>query len=309
MNKADLILVTGASGLIGKALCRLLNHEGYLNVLTPTHKELDLTQQEKVHSYFLSHKPKFVFHLAGNVGGIKYNEANMAQLFYDNLMISSHVIHGSYLCGVEKLINFSSSCAYPPTEPQPYSVQSFGAAAPPQGNTGFAIAKVTTTKLCESYNRDFRCRFHTLIGANTFGPYDCFDRDKGHVIPSMLTKMILAKKSNDNHVILFGKHTSREFIYSEDLARAALFLMLNYDDPEPINVGSGDVVDMSTLAENIQELTQYRGRLQFIDEHIGATSRQVNWDPLKKMGWFPKTPFREGLKKTYEFALQELLGQ
>ncbi len=255
MNKTDKIYIAGSSGLVGSALVRNLKQQGYLNLIQRTSKELDLTRQLEVEEFFQAEKPDYVFLAAAKVGGIHANRTYPAQFIYDNMMIEANIIHSSHLNQVKKLLFLGSSCIYPKTAPQPIQEKDLLTSALEPTNEAYAIAKIAGLKLCEFYFKEYGDCFISAMPCNLYGDGDRYDLENSHVIPALLQKFHVAKVENLDCVTLWGTGTPlREFLHVDDLAKACIFLMLHYEQPEFINVGYGEEISISDLSTLFAEI-------------------------------------------------------
>jgi len=307
MEKHSKIYLAGSSGLIGSALSSALKEEGYNNVLCRTHQELDLSRQEEVEKFFKSEKPDYVFLAAAKVGGIGANTDYPGEFIYQNIAIQTNVIHSAHLCKVKKLLFFGSACSYPRDCPQPMKEECLLEGKLEPTNEAYAVAKISGIKLCQAYSRQYRDNFISAILTNAYGPADHFDSQSSHVIPALLSKFHRAKVSNSALVEIWGTgKPKREFIFSQDAARAAIFLMNNYDQPEPINVGTGKSMSIKELSLLIKEIVGYRGKIVFDrSKPDGAPEKLLDVTKLKDLGWQTRTSLREGLELTYNYYLKQ----
>ena len=264
MEKNSRIFVAGHRGMVGSAIVRLLRKEGFQQLLLKTSAELDLRNQEAVNRFFENEKPEYVFLAAAKVGGILANNTFRAEFLYDNLLMESNIIHASYKSGVKKLLFLGSSCIYPREAPQPLREEYLLTGLLEKTNEPYAIAKIAGIKLCEAYRDQYGCNFISAMPTNLYGEGDNYHPDHSHVIPGMIYKFHEAKKQNLPFVELWGTgRPLREFLYVDDLANALVFLMENYDEKLFINVGSGEEVTISQLAEFIRKTTGYEGEIKF----------------------------------------------
>jgi GDP-L-fucose synthase len=308
MNKQDKIFVAGHRGMVGSAIVRNLKAEGYNNLLLRTSAELDLTRQTDVEEFFKQERPNFVFLAAARVGGIFANSTYPADFIYQNMMIAANVIHSSYMYGVRKLLNLGSSCIYPKNAPQPLKEEYLLTGPLEETNEAYAVAKIAAIRLCKHYNEQYGTNFISLMPTNLFGPGDNYDPDTSHVLPALIRKFHEAKK-NGGLVVLWGDGTPRrEFLYSEDLADAAVYLMntADYRDiGEFVNVGTGKDITIKELAEMIAEIVGYNGAIEWDTTKPNGTQRKVlNLSKLQLLGWKPKTSFYEGIN----FTIEDYLG-
>ncbi len=294
--------------MVGSAIVRNLKAEGYNNLLLRTSAELDLTRQTDVEEFFKQERPNFVFLAAARVGGIFANSTYPADFIYQNMMIAANVIHSSYMYGVRKLLNLGSSCIYPKNAPQPLKEEYLLTGPLEETNEAYAVAKIAAIRLCKHYNEQYGTNFISLMPTNLFGPGDNYDPDTSHVLPALIRKFHEAKK-NGGLVVLWGDGTPRrEFLYSEDLADAAVYLMntADYRDiGEFVNVGTGKDITIKELAEMIAEIVGYNGAIEWDTTKPNGTQRKVlNLSKLQLLGWKPKTSFYEGIN----FTIEDYLG-
>jgi Nucleoside-diphosphate-sugar epimerases len=301
MNQSSKIYVAGHTGMVGSAIVRKLTEQGYHNLILRTHKELNLTIQKDVDSFFDQERPEYVFMAAAKVGGIKANNSYMADYLMDNLLIQNNVIISAHNYKVNKLLFLASACIYPKECDQPIDEQSLLAGKLEPTNEGYAIAKIAGLKACEYYKKQYGDHFITAMPANSYGINDCFDPENSHVIPAMIHKFHVAKEQEEPSVTLWGSGMAkREFIYVDDLADACVFLMNQYDSETFINVGSGYEITIRDLAEKIGEVVGYKGEIVFDStKPDGMMRRLINSSRLYQTGWRPKTTVEEGLRKLY----------
>lgn len=307
MNKNDKIFVAGHRGMVGSAIVRLLEKEGYTNLVLKTFAELDLRSQEQVDSFFRTEKPQFVFLAAAKVGGILANNTYRAEFLYDNLMIASNIIHAAYQNSVEKLLFLGSSCIYPKLAPQPLKEEYLLTGALEPTNEPYAIAKIAGIKLCETYRDQYGANFISAMPTNLYGPNDNYDLQTSHVLPALIKKFHLAKVNNSPNVTIWGTGSPlREFLYVDDLAEACLHLMLNYNGKEFINVGSGKDISIKDLAIKVKEIVGFEGELIFDTEKPDGTPRKLmDVSNLKNSGWEFSTELDEGIQMAYQDALSK----
>lgn len=306
MEKNSRIFVAGHKGLVGSAIVRKLEEEGYTNLILRTKQEVDLRNQEAVRDFFNVYKPEYVFLAAAKVGGINYNATVPADFIYDNLTIQSNVIDSAYRSGVKKLLFLGSACIYPKVTPQPIKEEYLLSAPLEPTNEGYALAKIAGLRMCEYYRKQYGFNAISLMPANLYGPNDNFDPEKCHVIPGMIHKFHNAKKNNLPQIEAWGDGTpTREFLHCDDLADACLFLMQNYDDKEFINVGSDTEITIKDLSEIIKREIGYGGDIFWnTDKPNGTPRRKLDNTRLFNLGWRPKISFDEGLKGTIEWYLK-----
>lgn len=288
--------------MVGSAIVRKLRREGYQNLILFTSKELDLRDQKAVETFFKLEQPEYVFLAAAKVGGIFANSEYPADFLYDNLMIQNNVIHAAYLNGVKKLMFLGSSCIYPKMAPQPLKEEYLLTGPLEPTNDAYAIAKITGIMMCRKYHKQYGSNFISAMPTNLYGPGDNYDLKNSHVLPAMLRKFHEAKLNNAPSVTLWGTGTPlREFLHADDLADALYFLMLNYDDPEFVNVGTGKDISIRELAELIKKITGFSGEIIFDSSMPDGTPRKLmDVSRLTALGWKPKIGFEEGIRKVYE---------
>lgn len=308
MNKDDKIYIAGHTGLVGTALLERLKSEGYLNIITRTRKELNLTQQSKVENFFRKEKPHYVIMAAARVGGIKANMSYPAQFLYENLVIQTNVIHSAYVYDTKKLLFFGSSCSYPRECPQPMKEEYLLSGYLEPTNESYAVAKIAGIKMCQTYNRQYGTNFICAMPTNTYGTHDNFNPDDSHVIPAFLEKFHKAKKTQKQTVTIWGTgNPIREFMYVDDLVDACTFLMKNYHSTEIINVGSYEETSIKELAGLVKDIVEYRGEIIFdTSKPDGIPKKVLDTNKLMNLGWRAKTSLREGIRKTYKWYLQHL---
>jgi len=291
--------------MVGSALVRRLESEGYRNLLLRTRQELDLLDQRSVDAFFEKEAPEFVFLAAARVGGIHANSTFPAEFVRENLAIQTNVIHAAYQHGVKKLLFLGSSCIYPKLARQPITEDQLLSGPLEPTNEWYAVAKIAGLKMAQAYRRQYGFRAISLMPTNLYGPNDHFDLDTSHVLPALIRKFHDAKTANTAHVAVWGTgKPRREFLHVDDLADAALFLMDHYDAEEIINVGTGEDLTIQELAAMIGEVTGYRGEIQFDSSKPDGTPRKVlDVSKLSKLGWQAKIGLREGVEQTYAWYL------
>jgi GDP-L-fucose synthase len=305
MEKSSKIFVAGHRGMVGSAIVRKLQTEGYTNLVLRTSSEVDLRNQYAVESFFETEKPEYIFLAAAKVGGILANNTYRADFLYENLMIESNVIHQSYVHKVKKLLFLGSSCIYPKMAPQPLKEEYLLSGYLEETNEPYAIAKIAGIKLCESYRRQYGCDFISAMPTNLYGPNDNYDLKSSHVIPALIRKFHEAKINESPVVEVWGTGTPlREFMYVDDVADVCLFLMDNYSELEFINIGSGLEISIRDLALLIKNITGYSGALTFdVTKPDGTPRKVMNNSKLKSLNWSPKISIEKGLScviKEYE---------
>ncbi|KJS06639.1 MAG: GDP-L-fucose synthase [Flavobacteriales bacterium BRH_c54] len=302
MNKSDKIYVAGHNGMVGSAIVRQLKSNGFTNLLVRTSKELDLTNQQAVNSFFETEKPNYVFLAAAKVGGIHANNVYRADFLYQNLMIEANVIHAAYLNKVTKLLFLGSSCIYPKMAPQPLKEEYLLTGFLEATNEPYAIAKIAGIKLCESYRRQYGCNFISAMPTNLYGPNDNYDLNNSHVLPALIRKFHTAKVENQLQVEIWGTGTPlREFLHVDDLAAACLFLMKNYNEELFVNVGSGTDISIKDLALLVKKTVGYKGDLVFNTSKPDGTPRKLmDVSRINQLGWKHNISLEKGIKTVYE---------
>ena len=305
------IYVAGHLGLVGSAIMRRLENDGYGNIVTRLSTELDLTRQADVETFFDQEKPEFVFLAAARVGGIMANSTYPADFIRDNLLIQNNVIDSAYRSGAKKLLFLGSSCIYPKHAPQPMREDSLLTGPLEPTNEWYAIAKIAGIKMCQAYRRQYGFNAISLMPTNLYGPGDNFDLHNSHVLPALIRKFHEAKVAGGKKVVVWGTGTpKREFLHVDDLADAALFLMDEYDSDEIVNVGIGEDISINELANLIGSIVGYKGEISF-DSAMpdGTPSKLLNISRLKSLGWVPGIKLEEGITKTYKWYLDHLHKQ
>lgn len=348
MNKNSKIYIAGHRGLVGSAILKNLQDKGYENIVTRTHKELDLTNQGNVASFFEEENPEYVFLAAAKVGGIVANNVYRADFIYENMMIQNNVIHQSYIHEVKKLLFLGSTCIYPKNCPQPMKEECLLTGPLEYTNEPYAIAKIAGIKMCESYNLQYGTNFISVMPTNLYGPNDNFDLEKSHVLPALIRKIYLAKLlseakheqvvkdlevntieeanqllnkfgvSKDSVEIWGSGNPRREFLWSEDMADACIFIMENRNFSDTyskgktkirnthINIGTGKDVSIKELAETIKEIIGFKGGLVFnTNKPDGAKRKLTDVSKLNGLGWKHEVELEEGIKRVYDWYLNK----
>jgi GDP-L-fucose synthase len=302
MEKSSKIYIAGHRGMVGSALVRKLEQEGYTNIVTRTSKELDLRNQQAVADFFAKEKPDYVFLAAAKVGGIIANNTYRAEFIYDNLMMESNIIHHSYVNGVKKLLFLGSSCIYPKLAPQPLKEEYLLSGYLEHTNQPYAVAKIAGIELCDSYRAQYGCNFISAMPTNLYGPNDNYDLEKSHVLPAMLRKFITAKRNNLPEVELWGTGSPRrEFLHVDDLATACLHLMEHYSEQGLVNIGTGEDVTIKELAELIQGIVGYTGSIRWnTDKPDGTPRKLMDVSKINSFGWKASIDLPTGIKMVYE---------
>jgi GDP-L-fucose synthase len=288
--------------MVGSAIVRELKNLGYENVLVRTSAELDLRNQAAVEAFYAAEKPEYVFVSAAKVGGILANNTYRAEFLYDNLSIQNNLIHFAHVYGVKKLLFLGSSCIYPKLAPQPLKEDYLLSGLLEPTNEPYAIAKITGIKMCEAYRDQYGCNFISAMPTNMYGPNDNYHPENSHVLPALIRKFHEAKVSGSDFVTIWGDGSPfREFLYADDLANALVYLMLNYNEKEFVNVGFGDEIAIKDLALMIQKVVGFEGRLMFDTSKPNGTPRKLmDSSRLFATGWKPKTQLEEGIKLAYQ---------
>lgn len=309
MRKDSKIYVAGHRGLVGSAILTKLQEKGYTNLVYRTSGELDLRDKFAVDAFFAEEKPEFVFLAAAKVGGIVANNEYPADFIRDNLLIQTNVIDASYRNNVEKLLFLGSTCIYPKLAPQPLKEEYLLTGELEPTNEPYAIAKIAGIKMCESYNRQYGTKYISAMPTNLYGPNDNFDLKTSHVLPALLRKFHEAKESNAPFVEMWGTGTpKREFLYSDDLADACVFLMDTYEGNEIVNIGVGDDIAIKELGEKVKAVVGYEGEIQFDTTKPDGTPRKlVDVRKINSLGWKATTSLEEGLEKAYQWFLENEL--
>lgn len=295
------IYVAGHNGMVGSAIVRLLKKAGFSNIVTRSSSELDLRNQADVNQFFQSEKPEFVFLAAAKVGGILANDTYRAEFLYDNIMIEANVIHAAYMNQVQKLLFLGSSCIYPKASQQPIKEEYLLQGALEPTNEPYAIAKIAGLKLCENYRRQYGCNFISAMPTNLYGVGDNYHPENSHVLPALIRKFHFAKANQEKVVELWGSGTpKREFLHVDDLASACLLLMKSYDGMDPVNVGVGEDISISALAEMVKEITVFSGQIVWNTEMPDGTPRKLlDVSRLTAMGWKASIALKEGIQLAY----------
>ena len=308
MNKNSKIYIAGHRGMVGSAIKRELEKQGYSNIVTRTRGELDLLDQKAVTDFFAAEKPEFVFLAAAKVGGIEANRSKIADFTYENLQIQNHIIHNSYLVGVKRLVFLGSSCIYPRLAPQPIKEEYLLTGALEPTNYGYAIAKIAGVKMCEAYRDQYGCDFVPIMPTNLYGINDNFDLQNSHVLPALIRKFHEAKIAGQAFVEIWGTGTpKREFLYVDDLAEASIFVMQNKNVTGLTNIGTGEDVTIRELAELVKKITGFTGDLTFNTSKPDGTPRKcMDVSKINALGWKAKTSLEDGISTVYSWFLNQL---
>ena len=305
IERSARVYVAGHAGLVGSAILRRLEADGFTDIVVATRRELDLRDQAAVHEWFLENRPDYVFLVAGTVGGILANSTRPAEFLYDNLMIHGTVVHASHLANVRKLLYLGSSCIYPRQAVQPIREDQLLTGPLEPTNEWYALAKIAGIKLCESYRRQYGCDFISAMPTNLYGPGDNFDLASSHVLPALMRKFHDAKQAGERQVVVWGTGSPmREFLHVDDLADACLYLMDHYSADEHINVGTGLDVSIRDAAELVRSIVYPEAEIVFDTSKPDGTPRKVlDVTKLNEVGWTAPTQLEVGLRETYAWFL------
>jgi GDP-L-fucose synthase len=313
MDSDSRVLIAGANGMVGSAIVRNLESKGYTNIIKGTRDDVDFTNQDETERYFCSEEPEYVFIAAAKVGGIIANSNYKADFLTENIQIQTNIIQQSYNFGVKKLLFLGSSCIYPKFATQPITEGQLMMGPLEPTNDGYALAKIVGVKMCQAYQQQYGFNAISLMPTNLYGPNDNFDLETSHVLPAMIAKFHKAYETGyvideggpwyGPSVKLWGDGSAmREFLHVDDLAEACYVCMQSYDDPEHINVGTGEDVTIKELAETIARVVDFPGEIEWdITKPNGTPRKVLNVDRIKSLGWEPKIHLLEGIKKTYEW--------
>lgn len=306
MNKNSKIYIAGHKGLVGSAIARNLQNQGYINLITKTKNELNLLNQSDVNNFFLKEKPEFVFLAAAKVGGILANSTYPADFIYQNLQIQNNIIEASRLNNVKKLLFLGSSCIYPKICPQPIKEEYLLTGKLEPTNEPYALAKISGIKMCQAYNKQFGTNFISVMPTNLYGPFDNFDLNSSHVLPALIRKFHEAKINSKKSVEVWGTGLAmREFLHVDDMADACVYLMNNYNKSQFINIGTGKDIQIKELTEIIRSITEFKGEIVWDKSKPDGTPKKLlDVSMLHNLGWKHKIDLREGIKTTYEWFLK-----
>jgi GDP-L-fucose synthase len=301
------IYVAGHRGMVGSAIVRALENQGFMNLIYRTSKELDLTNQQQVQAFFEYEKPEYVFLAAAKVGGIVANNTYRADFIYQNLMIQNNVIHAAYENGVTKLMFLGSSCIYPKNAPQPLKEEYLLTGLLEPTNEPYAVAKIAGIKMCEAYRDQYGCNFISVMPTNLYGPNDNYDLNNSHVLPALLRKFIEAKANGDKTVTIWGSGTPlREFLHVDDLADACLFLMKSYNEKEFLNIGVGHDISIIDLAKMVKEIVGFEGEIVLDKSKPDGTPRKLmDVSRLRELGWEAKTVLHDGISEIVSTGVEK----
>ena len=302
MKKDDKIFVAGHKGMVGSAILRKLQNNGFSNLIYRSSSELDLRQQDIVAEFFKEHKPDYVFLAAAKVGGILANNTYRAEFIYNNLMIQCNVIHQSYLNKVKKLLFLGSNCIYPKFAELPIKEESLLGGYLEPTNQPYAVAKIAGLEMCKAYHHQYNCQFFSAMPTNLYGPNDNYDLETSHVLPALIRKVHEAKKYQKEAVVIWGTGSPRrEFLHVDDLAEACYYLMEHYASPDIINVGTGIDLTILELAQKIKAIVGYEGAIKTDPSKPDGTPRKImNVDKIHNLGWKAKIDLDSGIARVYE---------
>ena len=301
MEKTSRVYIAGHRGMVGSAIFRKLQNEGFTNLITRTSSQLDLRNQQAVADFFMLEKPEFVFLAAAKVGGIVANNTYRADFLYDNLVIQNNIIHNSYISGVTKLLFLGSSCIYPKLAAQPLKEEYLLTGLLEPTNEPYAIAKIAGIKLCDAYRDQYNCDFISVMPTNLYGYNDNYHPENSHVLPALIRKFHEAKTLGKRDVIIWGSGSPmREFLFADDLANACFYLMQTYSEPSLINIGTGEDITIKDLALLIKEIVGFEGELIFDSSKPDGTPRKLmDVSKLHSRGWKHTVELPEGIKMAY----------
>ncbi|OQP49439.1 GDP-L-fucose synthase [Niastella populi] len=305
MNKTDKIYVAGHRGMVGSAIVRKLEQEGFTNLLVRTSAELDLRNQQAVQAFMQQEQPDHVFVAAAKVGGILANNTYRAEFIYDNIMIQANIIHASYLNNVKKLMFLGSSCIYPKMAPQPLKEEYLLTGELEATNEPYAIAKIAGIKMCDAYRSQYGCNYISVMPTNLYGPNDNYSLETSHVLPALIRKFHEAKLKNEPSVVMWGTgQPRREFLHADDLADACYFLMQHYNEAGFVNIGTGEDITIKDLALLVKDVIGYKGNIEHdLSKPDGTPRKLMDVQKLNNLGWKAQTGLREGVEKVYhEFS-------
>ena len=296
------IYVAGHRGMVGSAIVRELERQGYDHIITRTHRELDLCRQEAVEAFFAEQRPEYVFLAAAKVGGIEANRQGLADFLYQNMMLEMNVVHSAWQNGCRKLEFLGSSCIYPRLAPQPMKEDCLLTSSLEKTNEAYALAKISGLKYCEFLNRQYGTDYISVMPTNLYGPNDNYDPVRSHVLPALIRRFHEAKEQNLPYVTCWGDGSPlREFLYVDDLANLCVFLMNNYSGNETVNAGTGKELTIKELTEKVAAIIGYTGEIRWDPSKPNGTPRKLlDVSKSKAMGWEPKTSLEEGIRLTYE---------
>lgn len=308
MEKDSKIYIAGHKGLVGSAIVRKLRDKGYTNIIGRVHSELDLTNSFQVEQFFKAERPEYVFLAAAKVGGIYANSNYPADFILQNLKIQNNVIEMAHKYNVKKLMFLGSSCIYPKMCPQPIKEEYLLSGYLEETNEGYALAKISGLKMCQMFNKQYSTNYISVMPTNLYGPYDNYHQENSHVMPALIRRFHEAKMQNLEEVVVWGTGTPlREFLYSEDMADACIYLMETYKGNDFFNIGTGKEITIKGLAELVKEVVGFEGKLTLDSTKPNGTPRKLlDVSRLKEAGWEYKTELRDGIEKAYKWYLDSL---
>ena len=302
MEKDSKIYVAGHKGMVGSAIVRELQRQGFNNLVLRTHQELDLTRQAEVEAFFEAEKPEYVFLAAAKVGGIAANQAALADFMYENMVLEMNVIHAAWKNGCKKLEFLGSSCIYPRLAPQPMTESCLLTSALEPTNEAYALAKISGLKYCEYLNRQYGTEYISVMPTNLYGPNDNYDPERSHVLPALIRRFHEAKVKDLKEVVCWGDGSPlREFLYVDDLANLCVFLMNNYSGNETVNAGTGKELTIKALAELVAKVVGYEGDIKWDTSKPNGTPRKLlDMSKAKALGWTYQTELEDGIRLSYQ---------
>ena len=302
MEKDSKIYVSGHRGMVGSAILRELESQGYHNLVFRTHSELDLTRQDEVEAFFDTERPEYVFHPAGKVGGIMANRNGLADFLYENMLMALNVMHAAYITGVKKLEYLGSSCIYPKLAAQPIAECALLTGELEKTNEGYALAKISGLKYCEFLNKQYGTDFISVMPTNLYGPNDNYHPKNSHVLPAMIRRFHEAKERGTASVTCWGDGSPlREFLFVDDLANLCVFLMNHYSGDETVNAGTGKELTIKALAELVAEIVGFSGEILWdTDKPNGTRRKLLNISKATALGWKYSTGLKDGIRISYE---------
>lgn len=302
MDKTSKIYVAGHKGMVGSAIVRELNRQGYTNIVTRTHNELDLTRQDQVEKFFSEESPEYVFLAAAKVGGIMGNAKAKADFMYENMTLEMNVIHSAWKCGVKKLEFLGSSCIYPKMAPQPMKEEVLLTGSLEETNEAYALAKISGLKYCEYLNSQYGTDFISVMPTNLYGPNDNYHPENSHVLPALIRRFHEAKEEGRETVTCWGDGSPlREFLYVDDLAELCVFLMNNYSGNETVNAGTGKEISIRELTELVAKIIGFKGKIEWDKTKPNGTPRKLlDVSKATKLGWTYKTELEDGIRLAYK---------
>lgn len=311
MEKQAKIYVAGHRGLVGSAIVRNLKAKGYSNIISKTHKELDLLSQSEVKHFFETEKPEYVVLAAAKVGGINANNTYPADFIYDNLQIQCNVIKSAHEIGVEKLLFLGSTCIYPQLAPQPIPEDALLSGFLEPTNEAYAVAKIAGLEMCKFFKKQYHDNYISCMPTNLYGPYDNFDLKNSHVLPALIRKFHEAKINNSKTVEIWGTGSPlREFLHVDDMADACVYLLENYDGEQHVNIGTGKEISIKLLAETIKKVVGFNGELVWNTDMPDGTPRKLtDVTKLHELGWQHKIELEDGLRSTYEWYKENYVSE